>query len=97
VSAFTLLALGVPEATVVRDYTLTAHYLAGDILRAKRILGVLRLEYDKLAPVVATPPSLIGSVFDQLRAKHGSLDNYLTEVLQLTPAKRAQLRENFLL
>jgi protein-tyrosine phosphatase len=98
-AAITLLALGVPRETVMRDYLLTNGYSAEHTdrtLRIIRLFSLLRADPDELRPLFEARPEYLQTAFDTIDEKYGSVDVYLREGLGIDDALRAQLRANLL-
>lgn len=98
-AAIVLLALGVPEKTVMEDYLLTNVYTANDV---ERTLFYLRLwffsrdEAELLRPLLQVRRDYLQAAFDAIRERYGSVDAYLTEALGVDETKREQLRSMLL-
>lgn len=98
-SATLLLALGVPEETILNDYLLSNDnqvkedklkqgkfsngQLSEEILKMFKALAMVRKEY-------------LQAFFDEIKVKFGTAENYLKQGLGLTDAELAQMREMFL-
>jgi protein-tyrosine phosphatase len=98
-AAIVLLALGVPEKTVMQDYLLTNVYTASDI---ERTLFYLRLwlfsrdEAELLRPLLQVRRDYLQAAFDAIHEHYGSVDAYLTHALGVDEAKRERLRSMLL-
>ena len=95
-AALLLLALGVPEETVVEDYLLTnqAYEQASFDLAARAAeLGVSTTVMDVLRSAL---PSFINTALHEMRAMSGSVDAYLGEEAGLTGEERDRLRAELL-
>lgn len=106
-SAFILLSLGVPRAIVLDDYHLSTkarkpqYEVPALDLRRHRGNSVARLLADvrKSQPEPLYSPngrSLLAELLDQIDARFGSLDGYLTENLGVGAAERASLKSYYL-
>jgi protein-tyrosine phosphatase len=91
-AAILLLALGVPEDTVIRDYLVTNQYLFSP--RGRAFL-------DKRTPV-KLPAGLkmharyLKAAFAEITKEYGSFDGYLRDGLGVDAAARARLRSRYL-
>lgn len=100
VVALLLLTLGVPEETVLADYTLSnlfyTHFRAALAADLKQIApwGVSMDDLQDLYLVKAK--TLLGAL-DHLRQTYGSLDNYLHNQAGVSDETIAQLRQNWLI
>jgi protein-tyrosine phosphatase len=98
-AAVTLLALGVPRKTVMRDYLLTNGYSEDhtrSVLRLIRLASLFRTEPDDVRPLFEARPEYLEAAFATIDAKYGSDDAYLREGLGIDDALRARLRRNLL-
>lgn len=96
-SALVLSALGVPRATVVADYAMSAPLLA----KSPRELTGANAMFAKLPPDVmqalgASDPAYIESTLSALDARYGSVEGFLNKELGVTPADIATLRRRYL-
>lgn len=91
-AALVLLALDVPETTVMLDYLLSNRYVGETTavpaglpadLRGIPALAQVRREY-------------LQAALDSIRARYGSVDAYLEQALGLNAERRARLRANLL-
>ena len=94
-AAIVLLALGVPEQTVMEDYLLTNVYSANHI---ERTLLYLRLwlfskeDAETVRPLLSARRSYLQAAFDAIDEEYGSIDTYLSEALGVDGPRREQLR-----
>lgn len=94
-SALILLAVGVPEETVMEDFLLTNELTREKIQRGLAFVWVVSLfrsnpvEVEKLMGVEAR---YLQAALDAMRDKDGSIDAYLRNTLGLTEERRANLR-----
>ncbi len=98
--ALTLIALGVDEEAVYADYEFTNQ--AVDLeKRMPRIQERMELRLGRkldpaaLRPMLGVEIDYLRQAMAQIEAKHGSALNYLDEVLGVSEAQRASLREGF--
>lgn len=97
--ALLLLALGVPESDVVADYSLTNHHAVEirrtsdhDMRRIKRF----GLSEAAIQPLVIADPENMRLLLAHLRATHGDVRRYLTQVAGVGPDVLARLHSIFL-
>lgn len=105
VSAFSLLALGVPRETVIADYLLSSTLLADT--NARRVAGIRgaiaerrgcapeEITDDELEPLRAlmdVRPHYIAAAFDTIDQEYGSFEAYSREALRLDDDRIAAFR-----
>lgn len=99
VVALLLLTLGVPEETVVADYTLSnlfyAHFRA-DIVADLKQIAPWGVSMDDLQDLYLVKAKTLQNALDHLQQKYGSLDNYLRNQAGVSDETIAQLRQNWL-
>lgn len=108
-SALILLALGVPEETVMEDYLLSATYRAEEneatIEQVRSVVAAVRgipptelpdEELDGLRALLDVRPEFLGAAFDQIRAEYGDVATYLSEGLGVTTDELADFRDAML-
>ncbi|MBW2053375.1 MAG: tyrosine-protein phosphatase [Deltaproteobacteria bacterium] len=76
-SALVLLALGVPEETVIYDHGLTNIYIADRMTTVYERIKAMGVDPEKLTPWFTAPPSFIINMLDHLRRTYGAIDEYL--------------------
>jgi protein-tyrosine phosphatase len=86
-------ALGVDDGAITRDYELTTHY------RSRHRLVVLRpqleaagVDVDAVLPFLTAQAPVMAATIEQLRARHGSFDGYLTGPAGVPSATLDELR-----
>jgi protein tyrosine/serine phosphatase len=89
-AALVLSALGVSEADIWKDYLLTNQ------LYKRNSTGATTLSPDVLKIVWEVQESFLKASLDEIHAQHGSLQNYLTGKLRLSPAALAKLHALYL-
>ena len=92
-------ALGVPMETVLADYLYTnerVRPLAEDIIARARLLTDDEALFEQMRIMDSADTAFLNAALDKAAAISGSLDAFLTEQLDLTPANRARLRELYL-
>jgi len=95
-AALILLALGIPEKTVIADHQLSNIYIADaldDIYRVIRSYGV---DPKRLAPYFAAPLQCILAMLDRLRDAYGSPTRYLTQQAGVTQETLERLKTELL-
>jgi len=98
-SAMVLLALGVPEKTVMEDYMATNRYRASYntwIMRLVPIYSLFRTRAGDLHPLLDAREPYLQASLETIQEQYGSVDAYLEQGLGVNAAKRAELREMFL-
>lgn len=96
--ALILLALGVPEETVIADYLLTARY--NQVRNAQRMAEYEAFTSDPtvlayLARAMSTRREVIEAGLAAMKEIADTPLDYLTTVLKITPAQLAQLRAQY--
>jgi protein-tyrosine phosphatase len=92
-AALILLALGVPEETVIEDHGLSNVYIA-DIL--ERIFDHVRsfgIDPEKVAPYFTAPRECIVALLDHIREKYGSTAGYLETRAGVARKTLSQIKE----
>ena len=95
-AALLLLALGVPEETVVEDYLLTNQayeHASFDLASGAAALGISTKVVEVLRSAL---PSFINTALHEMRAMSGSVDAYLSQEVGLTDEERDRLRAGLL-
>lgn len=83
-AALILASLGVDEQTIMDDYLLSNRYLDGKYAGFKA-------ENPNLAPLLEVKPEYIRAGLDRIKQEHGSIENYLTNVLKVDISKMKEL------
>lgn len=91
-SALILLALGVPQATVIADYQLTEKF---EPANPSAIMGD-HPELANIPALKAANPAYLQAALDGIAQEYGSLDNYFANALGVTAQDRQQLRAQLL-
>jgi protein-tyrosine phosphatase len=73
-AALILFALGVDESTIISNYLLSNEYLTGKYDK-------LIEEYPNMQPLFEVKPEYLEAGIEQIKKDHGSVENYLTNVL----------------
>jgi protein-tyrosine phosphatase len=99
VTALILLTLGVPEETVIDDYTLSNRFAQTYIREIERRIRRVRwigMRTEHFFPMAAARPSVMESTLAYIREAYGSAENYLTNRAGVPPENLARLREAML-
>lgn len=83
-SALILYALGVDDETVMDNYLKSAVYLTGKYDK-------LVQQYPMIEPLMTVKAEFLQAGIDQMRADHGSVENYLTKVLEVDINKMKEM------
>lgn len=99
IAALLLSAVGVPDETVVADYSLTNHH--SDRIRVAsepdmRRIRRLGLSISATQPLLIADPENMWAVMAHLRERYGSTEHYLLDHAGLTPDDLARLRTHLL-
>lgn len=89
-AALVLYALGVSEADIWRDYLLTNQ------LYKRNSIGATSLAPDVLKIVWEVQESFLQASLEEIHARYGSVQNYLNQELNLTPAALLRLQSLYL-
>ena len=92
-SAMLLAALGAERDLIVADFTLSKHYY--DPHTAK-IPTATEAQQKAISTLISANPTIFEATLDKVEARYGSLANYLTECIGVTPEMMEALREKFL-
>jgi protein-tyrosine phosphatase len=95
-AALTLLALGVPEETVVEDYGLSDGCNTEVRRRVYDYLRQLEVDIARVEPYFTAPPGRLRALLDHLRRTYGSAGEYLVHTAGLEPRVIAALKEELL-
>ena len=97
-SAILLRVLGVPQETVMRDYMESKQHALEARKNQLLLLRVFKGEEaaDKLAIMMGVEEAWLLAAFEEIDARWGSFDNYVSEGLQLTDRDIAKLRNQLL-
>jgi len=99
ISALLLALLGVPEATIIADYTLSNRYYEVFSVYAERNIRhfkVFGISTDDLYPLLIADATLLQQTLDHIREKYGSIHAYLTNEAGLDDTIIADLKANLL-
>ncbi|MDJ0657423.1 MAG: tyrosine-protein phosphatase [Xanthomonadales bacterium] len=99
--ALLLSALDVPRDTIVEDYLLSAEHFPVDSIM-DLLLGYFArkqappVSREALQPYCGVDADYLLAAFDEIDARHGGTDAYLSRTLGLSESQRQTLRDNFL-
>jgi len=97
-AALVLAALGVDKSLILKDYAATDVFwqpAPGRLPAAVRGGGSPEANARARA-LRAANPAYLSQTFATIEQQYGSVNNYLVQVMELTPAKRAALRSKYL-
>lgn len=98
-AALILLALGVPEQTIMQDYLLTTEYTRDYVektLMEVRFSALIRTDLDELRTLMGVQREFLQEAFNGIYDEYGDVDQYLERALSLTREKRDALRGRLL-
>ncbi|MDZ4907294.1 hypothetical protein GNF64_16560 [Clostridium perfringens] len=98
-SALVLLALGVPEETVIEDYLLTNVYRSNMNEALFKSLGNLLTDEDSkeiFKVFMEVRKEYIESALNAIKERYGSIDEYLEKEYGFNKEKRARLQQDYL-
>ena len=98
-AAITLLALGVPEETVIKDFMLTNEYTKDKIQKyiwTIRLSSLFQTDPEKIRPLLGVEQSFIEAALDEMKKEYGSIDNYIRQGLGMSDADILKLKDNLL-
>jgi protein-tyrosine phosphatase len=108
-AAVILLALGVPEETVMEDYLLSGVYRAEEneatLTQVRTVVAAIRgidpaavpdADLDGLRALIDVRPEFLQAAFDAVTETYGDVATYLTEGLGLTPEDLEAFRDEML-
>lgn len=98
-AAFILFALGASRETVLADYRITNEVFAPEIERATAMIlsqGGGEAELTVVRSLVGANEDYFIDALDLIDRKYGSMDEYLEEILLVSPADRQVLRDRYL-
>lgn len=92
-SAMLLAALGAERDLIVADFTLSKHYYDPQIAQIETTTEVQQMV---LGTLISANPAIFEASLDKVEARYGSLREYLTECIGVTPEMMETLRERYL-
>ena len=100
VAALLLLTLGVPEETVLADYTLSNlfyDHFHVDIAADLKQVAPWGMSLDGLQDLLLVKAKTLQGALDHIQQKYGSLDSYLRDAAGVSDKTIAELRANWLI
>jgi protein-tyrosine phosphatase len=97
--ALLLALLGVPDETIVADYTLSNLFyeqLLESVSADARRLAVFGIQTDDLFPLLTAPEYVLRATFAHIRGQYGSIEAYVLGKGQVTAVTLTHLREKLL-
>jgi len=95
-AALILLALGVPDETVIEDHQLSNRFIANLIKKVYERIAAYGVDPQKLSPYFTAPRECIVSLLGHLRETYGSPVDYLKKAAGLTDEILALLKDELL-
>lgn len=95
-AALILAALGVDRATILKDYAATNVYWQGNREHVMASLRQQGIEESTVKGMLAANPVYLENTFASIDQQYGSMANFLTQIMELTPERLAALRTNYL-
>jgi len=95
-AALVLLALGVPEETVIYDHGLSNVYIADLLAKVYERFEAMGIDPEKVIPWFTAPQYLITGLLDHLRRTYGSIEEYIQTKTGVGDETIALLREELL-
>lgn len=94
-TAMILSALGVDKETIIAEYLMSNYYRYDKALSSIAKFRYAGLDKETTANLFMVQQEYIEKVFEIVENDFGGIDNYLEEKFDLTPEKRALLREKY--
>ncbi|MVM29226.1 protein-tyrosine-phosphatase [Spirosoma sp. HMF4905] len=94
-AALILSALGVDRSIILKDYAATNEYWKGNREQVVQSMTKQGMDEKAVKSMLAANPAYLQSAFDAIDRQYGSMDKFLTQEMELTPAKLAQLRNKY--
>jgi protein-tyrosine phosphatase len=95
-AALTLLALGVPEETVVADFGLSDGCNAEVRRRVYDLLRPLGVDIPTVEPYFTAPPDRLRALLDHLQRTYGTVEDYLVRTAGVEPDVMSRLKDELL-
>jgi protein-tyrosine phosphatase len=97
-AALILLALGVPEEAIMRDYLLSARFYdaEAEVERAKRQYGMTDAASASILPLLRVDERYLAAAFDAIAQYYPDRDTYLVDAIGLGSEEQAELRRRYL-
>ena len=88
-----LAALGADRDLIMADFTLSKSYYDP---HTAQIPTTTEAQQKTISTLISANPAIFEASLDRVEARYGSLANYLTECIGVTPEMMETLREKFL-
>jgi protein-tyrosine phosphatase len=95
-AALVLLALGVPEETVIRDHGLSNIFVADVLEKIYAQFESSGIDRNRISPYFTAPQYCIEALLDHIRAKYGSPADYLKSKAGVTEEMLEQIKRQLL-
>ncbi len=95
-SALVLLALGIPEKTVIYDYELSNIFLTGWVKEVNEKILEIGMDPEQLKPFLFAPREYILALIDHIKSKYGSAEEYLVTCAGVKKETIEKLRRDLL-
>jgi protein-tyrosine phosphatase len=95
-AALILLALGVPEKTVIYDHGLSNEFLADILPKIYNYFSSFGVDKEKLVPYLTAPRAAIIAILDHIRINYGSTVDYLKNKAGVSQETIDQLKREML-
>jgi protein-tyrosine phosphatase len=96
-AALFLYALGVPETTIMQDYTATNVYRAAENEQSiKGMVAYMHVSEGVAKDMMAAKPEYLEATFAAIKKQYGSVDNFLKNEIGLDAKKMRELRHKYL-
>lgn len=100
IAALLLTILDVDRSTIIEDYILSNDYRKASITSLMKLAKVGKLVYPKINYEVIEnfqwiKPIYIEAMFKGVEDKYGSMDNYISKALKITPEQRIILQKQY--
>ena len=94
-AALILSALGVDQATILKDYAATNEYWKGGSKEAVTRMVANGADEKTVKSMLAANPAYLQNTFAAIDRQYGSMDKFLAQEMELTPEKLATLRAKY--
>ncbi len=96
--ALMLMALGVPEETIFRDYLLTQRFYnaEAEVVRAQLKYGLTDSDSAAVLPMLEVDAAYLGEALRYIRTHYATVQDYLAGAMGLGEAELAELRRRYL-
>lgn len=97
-AAMLLSALGVSYEQIMKDYLLTRHYFIPEQFYHTDFPEhfTVNVPLENIKPLLEVNTAYLNAAFETIKNEYGTVDNYLTKALGVTPAMRKTLQSHYL-